>query len=541
MTQKIFSVEVPKPGEQAEETVQAGNMFEHNATQLQFNLDEVYLQGDYRFYAEFVTVKGVARTAYLSPVNGVITVSLPLEITAQMTAMCVLNVVQISADGKTEQLIKAKKVRLYFSDLENTDRLIDENHAFSVNQLLEAIQKNTFKGDKGDKGDAYILTDGDRTEIAEQIQEDLYGLPLCMTFTARGDTTLRGAQENGDVSALTVSPESFSADGVPDIKVTVGENAIKWLLSPEKYAAFPPPESNYSNLELTLKPNTAYAFSKLNDTMAKGAYSAIVANGTTIYFCHKNSEASNRKYFEFTTDASGSVTLRSTVVSSSESIYATVLESDWLGISVTELANSVILQRHFDTPLYFVSPSFADSFDFISGILTRRTAKTVLQKVNLSAETPIAVSDGGKTAYRYVFTLPSGSKPRISGVYTGRCAAYAVMDTDVTDNAAYAKYVTATGEREGIYFGSADGTVCVLSESAPAAFSEQLSVTPLEIVYAVAESVEQLPAAGVVMPPHTNAVSISPRTVRAELTCKADISAAMSNLQARLTDLENKL
>lgn len=542
MKQNIIEVAVSAAPETPTDTLQGGKMYEHNATALCFVLEEELVSPEYRYYAEFVTVSGVARTAYITPDNArKITVALPAEITSQMTALCVLNIVKIAENGKTEQLIKAKTVRLYFSSLENTDKLIDENYAFSVNQLLEAIQKNTFKGDKGDKGDAYTLTDGDCTEIAAKIQEDLYGLPLQMTFKARGETTLGGAQKNANVTALVISPESFSAEGVPDVKVTVGENVIAWLLFPEKYTAFPPPEANYSNLELTLKPNTAYAFSKLSDTMAKSAYSAMIVNGTSMYFCHKNFEASNRKYFEFTTDESGSVTLHSTVVSNSETAFATVLNSDWLGISVTELANSVTLQQHFDTPLYFVSPSFADSFDFISGVLTRRTAKAVLQKVNLSAETPIAVSDGGKTAYRYVFTMPNGSKPRISGVYTGCCAAYAVMDTDVTDDAAYAKYMNATGEREGIYFGAADGTVCVLSESAPAVFSEQLSVTPLEIIYAVAEFVEQLPAVGAVMPPHTNAVSISPRTVRAELTCKADISAAMSNLQARLIDLENKL
>lgn len=180
MKQNILQVAVTAAPDTPEETLSAGKMYEHNAAAICFTLEESLVLPEYRYYAEFVTVSGTARTEYLTPdEHNQITVDLPIEVTAQMTALCVFNIVQIAENGKTEQVIKAKTVRLYFSALENTDRLIDENHAFSVNQLLEAIQAGTFrgeqgiqgekgeKGDKGDKGESAIPVDATVTASSE--------------------------------------------------------------------------------------------------------------------------------------------------------------------------------------------------------------------------------------------------------------------------------------------------------------------------------------------------------------------------------------
>ena len=203
MKQNLLQIAVTAAPDTAEDTLSAGKMYEHNATALVFILDESLILPEYRYYAEFVTVSGTARTAYLTPdENRQITVDLPVEITSQMTALCVFNIVQIAENGKTEQVIKAKTVTLYFSALANTDLLIDANHAFSVNQLLEAIRLGTFKGEKGDTGDAYVLTDTDRTDIAAKMQAELYGLPLEMTFELRGEASLGGAKRSRKVWRL---------------------------------------------------------------------------------------------------------------------------------------------------------------------------------------------------------------------------------------------------------------------------------------------------------------------------------------------------
>lgn len=542
MKQNLLQIAVTAAPDTAEDTLSAGKMYEHNATALVFTLEESLVLPEYRYYAEFVTVSGTARTAYFTPdENRQITVDLPVEITSQMTALCVFNIVQIAENGKTEQVIKAKTVRLYFSALENTDRLIDENHAFSVNQLLEAIRQNTFKGEKGDKGDAYVLTDTDRTEIAAKMQEDLYGLPLQMTFEMRGESSLGGAKQSAAVTELTVTVENCSVTGVSDVKVTVGQNEIAWLLSAEKYTVFPPAESNYTNLSLSLKPNTTYVLSRLNDSLTKHCYSAVVIDGASLYFCHRAAPGSNRKYLEFTTGADGTASLRTTYVYQSAQAFQNVLETDWQGLTVTELANSVTLQQHFGTPLYAVSAVCADSFDFVSGTLTRRTAKASLDGSCLSSETPLCVTDGEKTAYRYLFSLPADSISRICGAANGFCAQYPVMAYDVATDVAYKEYVAENGVTEGIYFGLSDGTVCVLSETAPADFSAQVTETPIEIVYATAARTEALPATEVVLPEGAFTAYVSPQMVCARLSCKADISAAMCDLQARLTAIENKL
>ncbi|MGN0560785.1 MAG: hypothetical protein ACI4K8_06995 [Candidatus Fimenecus sp.] len=542
MKQNLLQIAVTAATDTPEETLSAGKMYEHNATALVFTLEESLVLPEYRYYVEFVTVSGTARTAYLTPdENRQITVDLPVEITSQMTALCVFHIVQIAENGKTEQVIKAKTVRLYFSALENTDRLIDENHAFSVNQLLEAIRQNTFKGEKGDTGDAYVLTEEDRTDIAAKMQEDLYGLPLEMTFDMRGEASLGGAKQSTAVTALTVTAEDCSVSGVADIKVTVGKNEIAWLLSAEKYTVFPPAESNYTNLSLSLKPNTTYVLSKLSDQTAKYCYSALGVGSTANYFCHRSGASSNRKRIEFTTGDDGLATLRSTYVYMSEAFFRDALQSDWQGLTVTELSNSIILQQHFDTPLYAVSAAYADSFDFVSGTLTRRTAKVALDSSCLSSETPLSVQDGEKTAYRYLFSLPADSVSRICGAANGLCAQYPVMVYDVATDAAYKEYVAENGVTQGIFFGLTDSTVCVLSEAAPADFSAQVTEAPIEIVYATAARTEALPATEVVLPVGDFKAYVSPQTVCAHLSCKADISAAMCDLQARLTAIENKL
>ena len=67
MKQNLLQIAVTAAPDTAEDTLSAGKMYEHNATALVFILDESLILPEYRYYAEFVTVSGTARTAYLTP------------------------------------------------------------------------------------------------------------------------------------------------------------------------------------------------------------------------------------------------------------------------------------------------------------------------------------------------------------------------------------------------------------------------------------------------------------------------------------------
>ncbi len=546
MIQNILKIPVPQSPQETEESLSAGNMYEHNATALQFLPDAAFLQSDYRFYVEFVTVKGVARTEYLSPNEaGAVTVSLPQEITAQMTALCVFNIVQIGAVGKTEQLIKAKKVRLYFSNLENTEKLLDADYAFSVNTLLEAIYNDTFKGDKGDKGDAYVLTSADKTEIAAQMDADFYGLPLFRKQRGTGDFQLAGAGAMSSVRSICVMPSAADTP-LGCVKVTVGKNFLAPFLKPEKYTLFLPNTGAYARMTFYLKPNTTYVLSRRNGGISKRCTALIATGSGSAYFCHTSNVSLNRTQAEITTDETGMVYLESTGVSRSEENYAEILKNEWDGLSLTEKESSAVLCKTFGTPLQAVSEDYADSFDFVNGKLTRNTLCISVSEEMLDAEVPLTLTDATHTVYRYRIALPEGNF-KASGVTDGFCAEYPTVPTFLTSNAAYADYVKNSGETQGVFFGSADNALYVYSALGREAFCQMLrdrqtAGNPLIMLCCRAnaavtdEEPTALPALETV-----SEVQISPSSSTAEFAYSADISAVVADLESRITALENTL
>lgn len=546
MTQNILEIQVALSASETEAVLQAGNMYEHNATALRFLLDAAFLQADYRFYAEFVTVKGVARTEYLTPDStGSILVSLPQEITAQMTALCVFNIVKIGDSGKTEQLIKAKKVRLYFSNLENTEKLLDADYAFSVNALLEAIYNNTFKGDKGDKGDTYVLTDADKADIAARLDTDFYGLPLYRKQRGTGDFLLAGAGAMASVRSVCVMP---AAVGTPlsSVKVTVGKNLLAPFLKAEKYNLFETSTGNYKRIIFYLKPNTDYVLSRRNGGISKRCTTSVRAGGKNNYFCHTSNAAMNRTLVEFSTDETGAVTLESTGVGLSEADYAAVLANEWDGLTLTEKSDSAVWNKTFDTPLSAVGEAYADSFDFVTGTLTRKTLCVPVTESLLDAEAPLVLTDGEHTVYRHRLTLPEGSV-KASGITDGFCETYATVPNFLTKNADYAAFVQTFKETEGVFFGSADNSLYVYSVLEREAFCQMLSERqtagdPLLMLCCRAipevteEGAETLPA-----PENLSEVQVSPSSAVAEFGYSADISEVIADLESRIAALENIL
>lgn len=546
MIQNILEIQVSQSAQETEEVLNAGSMYEHNAAALQFLPDPAFLQSDYRFYAEFVTVKGVARTDYLLPDEaGAITVSLPQEITAQMTAMCVFNIVRIGNSGKTEQLIKAKKVRLYFSSLENTEKLLDADYAFSVNTLLEAIYNDTFKGEKGDKGDTYALTAADKTEIAAQLDADFYGLPLYRKQRGTGDFLLAGAGAMASVRSVCVMPSVVGAP-LDSVKVTVGKNLLAPFLKPEKYKLFVPNSGAYARITFYLKPNTAFVLSRRNGGISKRCTTLIATGISSIYFCHTSNAALNRTLAEITTDETGLVYLDSTGVTRSEDHYAEILQDEWEGLTLTEKETSAVLSKTFDTPLLAVSEAYADSFDFVRGQLTRKTLSVSVSEALLDTEPPLVLTDGIHTVYRYRIALPEGSF-KASGVSDGFCADYSTVPTFLTSDAEYAAFTKASGETEGVFFGSADNVLYVYSALERESFCQMLNDrqtggNPLLMLCCCAipivaeEETEALPDLETL-----SEVQVSPSTGIAEFAYSADISAVAADLESRITALENIL
>ena len=154
MEKRIISIDV-HPENQNEYTENAGVMWEHNATELQFNLDAAYI-GDYRYYIEYRSIMGTkVRTDYLdlNETDGNVNYLIPVDMSSLKAVEGYFNIVQIDEDGNTAQVIKAKKFCLTFDFSPDTDNSLAKVNEFSINTLLEAIRTGTFKGDKGDRGE----------------------------------------------------------------------------------------------------------------------------------------------------------------------------------------------------------------------------------------------------------------------------------------------------------------------------------------------------------------------------------------------------
>lgn len=546
MKQNIIDIAVTAVAEDATDTLQAGKMYEHNATALRFVLEEALISSEYRYYVEFVTVRGVARTAYVTPdSNRQITVELPVEITSQMTALCVLNIVKIAENGKTEQVIKAKTVRLYFSALENTDRLLDENHAFSVNQLLEAIRQNTFKGEKGEKGDAYVLTPSDKTEIAEKTSQSFYGLPLFYTASGTESFLLHGVGDSPNVSEVCIYPAE-NAEAVSEVKLTVGENAAASILDSALYNTFERDQStNYVLLPLHLKPNTVYTFTKLNAEQPALLFSMLLLeNKQQICFCHSQVASENRKQISFETGATGLVYLRTTGIMQSQSRYQQVLSNEWAGLTVTETAASSVCRAVFEKPLYRIGKACADSFDVLKGIVTRRVAEAAFSETDLDTGSVQILQNGGRTVYRYKLCLPTGAAAKKPTDRAGRCSHTHTLEEPLAENA-----VLPTADENGlvgVFFGAAYAYIFVYTEMNAESFSAFLAAqaaaeTPFTVYYSrenpITETVPnvQLPV-WYENPIH---VHIAPDTAAVSIRYAAGVSDVIANFESRIKSLEN--
>lgn len=542
MKQNIVEIQVPAGLPEAPEEARGGVMYEHNATALRFLLDPVYISPEYRYYLEFVTVNGVNRTDYLTPdEENAIEFSIPAEITSQMTALCCLNIVAVNEAGKTEQLIKSKSVNLYFSVFENTEKKLAGDYAFSVNALLEAIKNGTFKGDKGDKGDSYILTEADKTEIADTVDNAFYGLPLEKREMLAGKGTLPGAAEHAELKSLLVSPQEATLDGITDTLVMFGKNELEWLLRPEQYEQFElQPPSLYASVDITLKPNTEYIFVRTPVGLSETGHSYLTVGENRYWFCHKTQSAVASSYFTFTAPEDGVCQLESTYLYSSEAAYAELLQTDWQGIGIYEKSKCLCFQKSFSDPLYRVNEDYGDTYDFVSGTLTRNTEKLRLTGDMLSEDGPITLPYPDGNAYLYHFSLPASSAGKISDCHDGLCNLLPVISGDLPNADTYAQYAEQTGQREGVWFGG-EG-IYVISVIEPASLTAYLAENALEVLYAaVLRTQTEALSAQQVLPEREEHYEVSPANLSAEAVYGADLSAVVSDFESRLSKVENRM
>ena len=205
METKIISIDI-SPETKPIETENAGVMWEHNATQLVFNIDNAYI-GDYKYYLEYRSLIGTkVRTEYLTlnTETNTITYDIPVTMSSLKGVECYFNIIMIDGDGNTIQVIKPHKFCLQFDYSPNTDNSIAKVNDFSINALLEAIRLGTFKGDKGDKGDTGAKGDkgdkGDTGEISESFATGTFA------------NTIKNIASGNPIVVNDVSPVTHAVD-----------------------------------------------------------------------------------------------------------------------------------------------------------------------------------------------------------------------------------------------------------------------------------------------------------------------------------------
>ncbi len=167
MEKRIISIDI-SPETQDAYYEKAGIMWEHNATQLQFNISPSYI-GDYRYYIEYRSILGTkVRTEYLEldAETNTVTYDVSVTMSSLKGVECYFNIVKIDEDGKTIQVVKPKKIGLTFDFSPDTDNSLAKVNDFSINALLEAIRTGTFKGERGEKGDPFVYSDFTAEQLA---------------------------------------------------------------------------------------------------------------------------------------------------------------------------------------------------------------------------------------------------------------------------------------------------------------------------------------------------------------------------------------
>ena len=509
MERKIISVDISPDTNDVIYEGKAGVMWEHNATEIVFNIDERY-RGDYKYYIEYRSILGTkVRTEYLmlDTSANTITYAVPVSMSSLRGVECYFNIVSVDGDGNTVQVIKPRKFYLEFDYSPDTDNYIAKVNDFSVNALLEAIKNGTFRGEKGDKGDPYTLTDSDCENIAKRITGDIYGLPYIREFKASGKFPLTAVLENGVVRELEAfaKPSDFSSvseeaparlSPVSKMKLVFGKNEIEYLLKPEMYTEFKiRPEiytKTYYVAQLNLKPNTKYACVRYSKKV--NACSSVIKYGEskTSFISHGGNAAMCKDYLEFTSDETGVAYLAATLVGSDEAKYSQILDGTFYGLGIYEYEKFALVTFEPENPFYSISEENGDTAELISGKISHNIVPFAVPS-SFDAEKISSYTSGDTVIYCYELPLtvtPDGGIDYdvVSTHYkTTVCAIES--DSDLTA-------LIESGESLcGVYFNRVTGNIYIRTEKNPDAFSSFVTAqnengTPVTVLYRMKYPIE---------------------------------------------------
>lgn len=254
-------IEVDNTAQLSTECIPVGVNGEHNAVVLKFVLDAAFTS-DYKYYLEFTLPNAKSfRTGYLelNSADNSLEFSVPASLTGMGCVDCCLNAANVDTSGITNQLIKPKSLTLLFSPLYNANGEILSEYDFSINTLLENIKNGAFKGEKGDKGESYILTKNDKNEITDTVAQQVFGKLITKTKSSTESLTLTDASNNNALSfaihghtniSKPIEAEQISKDNIAQID---GVNSITV-------------STNQNNINVNL-PFSIYSLSSYSDTV----------------------------------------------------------------------------------------------------------------------------------------------------------------------------------------------------------------------------------------------------------------------------------
>ena len=255
MENKIISIDITSDT-QGEIKENAGVMWEHNATTLKLNIAPECV-GDYKHYIEYSSITGKkVRTEYLTldTETNTILYDIPVVMTSQGSVECYFNIITVDEDGNTVQVVKPRKFCLSFDYSPDTDNSIAEAHNFSINTLLEAIEKGTFKGDKGEPFVYDDFTPEQLANIVEAVRKGMNSPSAKISYVSLpysawiGDASpysqvvaVEGVTERSQVD-LTPSAEQLAVFNEKDLTfVTENEGGIVTV-----YAFGQKPQNDYT-------------------------------------------------------------------------------------------------------------------------------------------------------------------------------------------------------------------------------------------------------------------------------------------------------
>ncbi len=313
MEKRIISIDI-SPEMQSGTSENAGVMWEHNATELVFNISQEYV-GNYRYYLEYRSIIGTkVRTEYLEldTETSTITYNIPVTMSSLRGVECYFNIVSIDEDGQTQMVVKSHEFCLDFDYSPDTDNSIAKVNDFSVNALFEAIRLGTFKGDQGEKGDPFVYED----------------------FTAEQLESLKGEKGDSVIVDQTYNPQSANpqsgvaveeALNLPRPYLPTWENAT---LTMDKYINYTDGKEQNTSVGLNVITISLYDAKKLNyahtTTFPSVGLAFFDANNKFMSGVHAEGQVVDIP--------DGAVTCKATVVSASDVSFdyslATLLEKN---------------------------------------------------------------------------------------------------------------------------------------------------------------------------------------------------------------------